>query len=348
MESAQVSLNSSLPAVAAQVLAPSAPMRAVLQSGYGGTEKLRAGMTPRPTPGPGEVLLRVHAAGIDRGTWHLMTGRPYLMRLMGFGFFTPKNPVLGHDLAGTVVAVGPEVTRFRVGDTVFGMGEGAFAEYARADQNKLARPPRGYSFEEAAVLGISGSTALGAVDRAEIKAGERVLVIGASGGVGTYAVQLVKALGAHVTAVASAGKLDMLRELGADAVLDYRTTDFADGASRYDAILDIGGNTPLRRLRRAMTDHGRLVFVGGEQGGDFSAGFERQLLAFALAPFVSQRFVMLANREHYSLLERLVAHCEAGELRPVVDRRVSLEEVPSAIADLAAGKVRGKIVVHVA
>jgi NADPH:quinone reductase-like Zn-dependent oxidoreductase len=349
METASIPLKAPVETTANPVPAAAAtPMRALLQSRYGGTETLRAGSTERPSPQSGQVLVRVHAAGIDRGTWHLMTGRPYLMRLAGFGFFAPKNPVLGRDLAGTVVAVGPNVTRFKVGDAVFGTGEGSFAEYTCADQDKLARPPRGWSFEDAAVLGISGSTALLALEHAKVEAGERVLVVGASGGVGTYAVQLAKARGAHVTAVASGSKLDLLRELGADAVIDYGTTDFADGATRYDAILDLGGNTPLGRLRRAMTDSARLVFVGGEKGGDFSAGFERQLLAFALAPFVSQRFVMLMNEEHHSVLERLVPYCEAGQLRPVIDRRVTLDEVPAAIEALAAGRVRGKLVVQLA
>ena len=323
-------------------------MQAVLQSGYGSTEVLRLGSAARPTPAAGEVIVEVHAAGIDRGTWHLMTGRPYLMRLMGYGFFGPKNPVAGLDLAGTVVEVGAGVTRFVVGDRVFGIGQGSFAEFARAREDKLARMPDRYSFEEAAVLGVSGSAALQAVtDQGKLQPGERVLIVGASGGVGGYAVQLAKALGAEVTGVCSAGKVEYVRSLGADHVIGYDTRDFADGTTKYDLVLDIGGNTPLRRLRRAMTETGRLVFVGGERCDNWSAGFGRQLLAFALAPFVKQRFITLMSIENASFLERLAAFCAAGQLESTVDRRVSLGEVPAALSDLEAGRVRGKIAVRV-
>jgi len=322
------------------------PMRALRQLAYGSTEVLQVGTTERPQPGPGEVLVQVHAAGIDRGTWHLMTGRPYLMRLMGFGFRAPKALVPGLDLAGTVVEVGPNVTRFHVGDVVFGVGRGSFAEYARAHEDKLAKVPNNVSLEEAAVLGVSGITALQALtDEGQVQAGERVLVIGASGGVGVYAVQLAKALGAEVTAVCSTAKVEIVRSLGADHVIDYRSQDFADGTQQYDLLLDLGGNTPLLRLRRAMKPTARLIFVGGEHGGDFTAGFERQLFALFLALFVKQRFVMMVASEHYSLLERLAAFCEQRRLKPVIDRQIGLGEVPRALADLEAGKVCGKVVV---
>lgn len=330
------------------VFARREPMRAVIQSGYGTADVLRVGTAERPEPRDGEVLVKVHAAGIDRGTWHLMTGRPYLMRLMGFGFFGPKNPVPGFDLAGKVVEVAKNVTRFAVGDTVFGIGRGSFAEYACAREDKLAHVPKGLSYEQAAALGVSGITALQALDRGNLQPGERVLVIGASGGVGTYAVQLAKALGATVTGVSSTDKVDLVQSLGADRVIDYRTSDFADGSSRYDLVLDVGGNTPVSRLRRAMTRKGRLVFVGGENGGDFTAGFERQLYGALLGLFVKQRFVMLVTQEHCSFLERLAAFCDAGQLRPVIDRHVELKEVPTALHDLEAGRVRGKIVVAIA
>ncbi len=324
-------------------------MRAILQSRYGSTDVLQLGATARPKPGEGEVLVQVHAAGLDRGTWHLMTGRPFLMRLMGFGFLAPNNPVPGLDLAGTVVEVGAKVTRFRVGDSVFGIGFGSFAEYARAREDKLAHKPASLSFEQAAVLGVSGVTALGGLhDAGNVKAGERVLIIGASGGVGTYAVQIAKAAGAEVTAVCSTAKVGVVRSIGADHVIDYTQRDFADGALRYDLVLDIGGNTPLARLRRTLTRTGRLVFVGGEQGGDWSAGFGRQLRAFALAPFVRQRFVMLMSREHFADLERLSALVEAGRLAPVIDRRCPLSSVADAMRDLEMGKVCGKVVVTVA
>jgi NADPH:quinone reductase-like Zn-dependent oxidoreductase len=323
------------------------PMRALLQSGYGSVEVLRLGERARPKPGKGEVLLEVRAAGVDRGTWHMMTGRPYLMRLMGFGFSAPKNPVPGLDVAGVVLEVGPQVTRFRPGDEVFGIAQGSFAELSVAREDKLAAKPQGLSFEEAAVLGVSGLTALGALDAAAVQAGERVLIVGASGGVGTMAVQLAKALGAEVTGVCSTTKVERVRGLGADRVIDYRQQDFADGTIRYDVILDVGGNTPLGRLRRALSPVGRLVFVGGENGGDWTAGFGRPLGALLLGAFVKQRFIMLANKEHYAGLERLAAQVQAGALRPLVDRSISLAEVPEAIRALEAGGVTGKVAVTI-
>ncbi len=327
----------------------SSSMRAVLQSGYGSTDVLRVGETVRPKPQPGEVLVRVQAAGLDRGTWHLMTGRPYLMRIMGFGFSAPKNPICGLDLAGTVVEVGEGVTRFRAGDAVFGIGRGSFAEYACAQEDKLVHKPQNLSFEEAAVMAVSGITALQALrDAGQLRAGERVLIVGASGGVGTYAVQLAKAYGATVTAVCSTSKVDRVRALGADEVIDYKQRDFADGSSQYDLIVDIGGNTSVARLRRALTPVGRLVFVGTEHGGDWTAGFERPLYALMLGLFVKQRFASLMSQEHWSSMQVLAKLAEEGKLRPVIDRQCSLADVPAALRDLEAGKVCGKVVVRVA
>jgi NADPH:quinone reductase-like Zn-dependent oxidoreductase len=343
MQSVSPSLPVSVPT--ARVAQRDLPMRAILQSGYGSADVLRLGTTRRPRPGVGEVLVKVAAAGIDRGTWHLMTGRPYLMRLMGFGFWAPKHPVAGLDLAGTVVEVGLQVTRFAPGDVVFGVGQGSFAEYACAREDKLARAPKGMSLEHAAVLAVSGGTALQALDAAELKSAERVLVIGASGGVGSYAVQLARALGAQVTGVCSAEKLEFVRSLGAEHVIDYRAQDFADGAHQYDVVLDIGGNTPISRLRRCMSETGRLVFVGNELGGDWTAGFGRQLYASLLGCFVRQRFVSLMAREHFSYFERLAALCAGGQLRSSLGRSVTLSEVPGALRELEAGRVRGKIAV---
>ncbi|HUQ01687.1 MAG TPA: NAD(P)-dependent alcohol dehydrogenase, partial [Kofleriaceae bacterium] len=189
-------------------------MNAVLQSAYGTTDVLSVGTIPRPVAGEGEVIVRVHAAGVDRGTWHFMTGRPYLMRVMGFGFRRPKNPIAGLDLAGTVVEVGAGVTRFRAGDAVFGIGMGSFAEYVRVREDKLVHKPPSLSFEQAALLGVSGGTAWQAIEKGGLEAGERVLVIGASGGVGTFAVQLAKARGAHVTGVCRTDKVDLVRSIG--------------------------------------------------------------------------------------------------------------------------------------
>ena len=271
------------------------------------------------------MLIRVHAAGLDRGTWHMMTGRPYLMRVLGFGFRGPKNPVPGIDVAGTVAAVGSAVTRFAVGDEVFGMSRGSFAEYAAAREDKLAHKPANLSFEQAAVVPISAGTALQALDAGRVERGQQVLVIGASGGVGSYAVQLAKALGAEVTGVSSTAKVDLVRSLGADHVLDYTQDDFADGTRRYDLILDIGGNPPLSRLRRALTPTGTAVIVGGEEGGKWTGGFGRSLRAPLLSLFVRQRLTMLASKERASDLERLAPLIEAGDVTPSIDRTYPLE-----------------------
>lgn len=323
-----------------------ARMRALLQRGYGGTEVLAPGIAPTPKAGPGEVVVQVRAAGLDRGTWHMMTGRPYLMRVMGFGFRRPKNPVAGLDLSGMVVEVGPGVTRFSPGDEVFGLGAGSFAEFARAREDKLALAPRRLPLDEAAVLGVSGITALQALtDVTQVQPGERVLVVGASGGVGTYAVQIARALGAEVTGVCSTEKVELVRSLGASQVVDHRREDFASLGPVHDVVLDVGGGASVARLRRAMTPRGRLAFVGNELGGDFTGGFGRQLWAFALAPFVAQRFSMVMSDERAERLVRLAALVDEGLVRPVIDRRVGLPDVPAAIADLEAGRVRGKVLV---
>lgn len=320
-------------------------MQAVVQAGYGSSEVFRVGTVSRPRPEPREVLVQVHAAGMDRGTWHLMTGRPYLMRIMGFGFSAPKNPVPGLDLAGTVVEIGDAVTRFRVGDAVFGIGRGSFAELACAHEDKLAHKPSVLSFEQAAVLAVSGGTALQSLEAGKLLPAERVLIIGASGGVGTFAVQLAKVAGAEVTAVCRTSKVATVRELGADHTIDYTLRDFADGTVQYDLILDIGGNTPVERMRRALKPNGRLVFVGGEGAGDWSAGFGRQLYGAVLGMFVKQKFIMLMAREHSSYFEKLAKLATAGQLKPVLDRRCQLQEVATAITDLEAGRICGKVVV---
>jgi NADPH:quinone reductase-like Zn-dependent oxidoreductase len=336
-------------ALAAPALADSASMRAVLQSGYGSFDVLRVGTSARPRPSDDEVIVRVHAAGIARGDWHLMTGRPYLMRVMGFGFSAPKSPVPGLDVAGTVAEVGAKVTRFAVGDEVFGIARGAFAEYAAAREGKLARKPAAVSFEDAAVSPVSGITALQALrDAGRLVPGERVLVVGASGGVGAFAVQLAKAMGAEVDGACSASKMDLVRALGAHEVFDYAKADFSDGTRQWDLVLDVGGNHPLARLRRAMTPLGRLVFVGGENGGDWTAGFGRPLSAVLLGLFVKQRFAMHASREVAEDIERIAAYLESGAVKPPIDRRIDLDGVSDALRDLEAGRVRGKIVVAVA
>ncbi len=337
----------SLPAAPSHQAHGAAPrMRALVQHRYGGPETLTLAQIPRPVPGPGEVRVRVEAAGLDRGTWHLMTGRPYLMRLLGFGFFGPKQPVPGLDLTGTVEAVGPGVTRFAIGDRVFGIGRGSFAEHTVAREDKLARVPAGTARGEAALLGVSALTAIQALDRGAVRAGARVLVIGASGGVGCFAVQIARARGARVTGVCRTEKVALVGSLGAERVVDYAKESFTDGRERYDVVIDAGGNTPLAALRRTMTPTGRLVFVGGENGGDLTGGMGRPLSAMMLGMFTRQRFAMLAAREHFEDLERIAALVDRGELRAVVDRRCGLAEVGQALVDLEAGRVRGKVLVE--
>jgi NADPH:quinone reductase-like Zn-dependent oxidoreductase len=325
----------------------STTMRAIVQETYGNADVLHLARIARPEPAANEVLVRVHAAGLDRGTWHLMTGRPYLGRLV-FGMRRPKNPVPGLDVAGTVVAVGSAVTRFSVGDEVFGFGRGTFAEYTVAREGKLARKPVNLSFEQAAVVPVSAATALQALDAVGPDAPRHtVLVVGASGGVGSYAVQLAKAFGAEVTGVASTGKLPLVRSLGADHVIDYTREDFADGRHRYDVILDIAGNPTLTRLRRALTRTGTAVIVGGEEGGSFSGGMNRPLRGLALSPFLRQRFTNFIAKQRSGDLERLTELIEADKLMPSIDRTYPLEEVPEAMRRLEAGEVRGKVAIAV-
>ncbi|WP_430300534.1 NAD(P)-dependent alcohol dehydrogenase [Rhabdothermincola salaria] len=302
---------------------------------------------PVPEPADGEVVVQVSAAGLDRGQWHLMAGRPYLMRVMGFGIRRPKEPQLGLDVAGTVVAVGGEVTGFAVGDEVFGLGHGTFAAYARVPVAKLAHAPAGVSATQAAALPVSGLTALQAVrDRAKVQPGQRVLVMGASGGVGSYVVQIAKAFGAEVTGVASGSKVDLVRALGADHVVDHTTTDALDGSVRYDAVIDTGGHRRLRDLRRALTRSGRLVIVGSETGAKVLGGMQRQLLATLWSPFVSQTMGTFLSSENAADLDALRDLVESGAVVPAVERTYALDEVADAMAALAAGRVRGKVVIE--
>jgi NADPH:quinone reductase-like Zn-dependent oxidoreductase len=323
-------------------------MQAIVQREYGTEDVLHLGEIEQPEIGAREVLVEIRAAALDRGTWHLMAGLPYAVRLLGFGLRAPKAPVPGLDLAGVVVAVGSEVTRFRPGDEVFGIGKGSFAELAAAREDKLALKPASLGFEQAAALAVSGLTALsGLCDVGRLEAGQKVLVIGASGGVGTYAVQIAKALGAKVTGVCSTAKLDLVRSLGADHVVDYTREDFAAGGERYDLILDLGGNSPLARLRRALAPHGTLVIAGGEDGGRFVGGVDRQLRALALSPFVGQRLTSLVPKEHYAGLERLAELVERGRLMPAIERSYPLSRMPEAMRHLQSGKARGKLVIAV-
>ena len=332
---------------AASVEVPARTMRAITQSTYGTADTWKLEEISHPEIQAGQVLVKVRAAGLDRGTWHLMAGLPYAMRL-GLGFRGPKTAVPGIDLAGTVVAVGADVTRFQVGDDVFGIGKGAYADYAAVREDKLAHKPSGLTYEQAAALGVSGSTALRAVtDVGRVEAGQRVLVLGASGGVGTYAVQIATALGAEVTGVCSAAKADLVRSLGAAHVLDYARDDFADGSRTYDVIIDIAGNPSVTRLRRALTADGIAVIVGGEDGGQLTGGMDRQLRALVVSPFIRQRLGFVPPKEHYSFLERLATLVEDGTLVPSVERTYPLSQAQEAMRQLASGQVRGKLVITV-
>ena len=323
-------------------------MRAIVRDAYGSADVLELRDIEMPVVGNDEVLLRVRAAGIDQGVWHVMAGLPYPIRVAGFGLRAPKNPVLGADVAGVVQAVGKEVSGFRPGDEVFGIAKGSYAEYARASEDKLAPKPANLTFEQAAVVAISGLTALqGLRDHGKVRRDENVLIVGASGGVGTYAVQVAKVFGAHVTGVCSATKVDLVRSLGADHVIDYTREDFADGPQRYEAILDIGGNASLSRLRRALTPKGTLVIAGGETDGRWLGGTDRQLRALVLSLFVGQKLGTFVSRENQGDLIVLKELIEAGKITPVVDRAYPLSDVPDAIRYMREGRARGKLVITV-
>jgi NADPH:quinone reductase-like Zn-dependent oxidoreductase len=322
-------------------------MKAVVQRRYGSADVLELQDIERPDIGVHQLLVRVAAAGVDRAAWHLMIGQPYVVRLVGFGLRAPKAPVPGVNVAGRVEAVGREVTRFEPGDDVYGTCTGAFAEYAAVSEDRLAPKPQRLSFEQAAVLPHGGLTALQALrDRGQLRAGQQVLIVGASGAVGSVAVQLAKALEADVTGVCSTSALEMVKALGADHVVDYTREDFAATGRRYDLILDTGGDSPVSKLRRALVRDGRLVIVGGEGGGRWT-GVTRQLRAHLLSPFVSQKlgtFVAKSNAEDLVVLNEYV---EAGQVTPIIDRAFPLSDTPAAIRALETGHGRGRIVLSV-
>ena len=325
-----------------------ATMKAVIGRSYGSPDLLKVEEVARPPVGESDVLVRVHAAGLDQGVWHTVTGLPYGIRAAGFGLIRPKTPVPGSDVAGVVEAIGPGVTRFAVGDEVYGTCDGSFAQYACAHPAKLAIKPATLSFEQAAAVPVSALTALQAVrDQGQVEAGEKVLVVGASGGVGTFAVQIAKAFGAEVTGVCSAPKADLVRALGADHVLDYTQEDFTRGEQRYDVIVDTGGNRPLSDLRRALTPRGRLVLVGGETGGRLLGGSERSIRALLLSPLVSQKLATFIASENAADLVVLRDLIDAGKLAPAIDRTYPLSEVAAAITHMQDGHARGKIVISV-
>lgn len=323
-------------------------MKAIVQDTYGPADVLELREVDRPEIGDGDVLVRVHAAGLHIGDWHVMTGQPYLMRVLGFGFRGPKARVRGMDVAGVVEAIGTGVTRFKPGDEVFGVADGAFAEYAHASEDKLALKPANLSFEQAAAVPTSACTALVALrDQGKVQAGQKVLIIGASGGIGLFAVQLAKYYGADVTGVASASKADLVRSLGAGRVIDYAREDFVRGGERFDVILDMVGNRSLKELRSVLTPRGTLVIVGGEGGGRMIGALSRSLQALFLKPFVKQQLRLFVATANAADLQFLKDRIEAGDVTPIVDRTYPLRETSAAMRALAGGHARGKLVIAV-
>jgi NADPH:quinone reductase-like Zn-dependent oxidoreductase len=319
-------------------------MKAIVADTYGTTDVLELRDVDIPTPGDDQVLIRVANAGVHAGDWHLMAGLPLMARL-AVGFRAPKSPP-GMEVAGTVEAVGPNVVNFAPGDEVCGIGVGAFAEYCLAPINKLVHKPDRLTFEQAAALPVSGITALqGLRDGGRIAAGQHVLVIGAGGGVGTYAVQIAKSFGAKVTGVCSTSKVELVRALGAVDVIDYTRGDLAERS--YDLILDTAGHRSLSTLRRAATKRGTVVIVGSETNGRWTGGTERGLRALLLSPFVSQRLRGLVAAERLADLQALKDLVERGAVTPVIDRTFPLVDVAQAIDYQHAGKARGKVVITV-
>jgi len=323
-------------------------MKAIGQDRYGSPDVLALEDVEQPEVGDDDVLVRVHAAGVDQGVWHVMTGLPYLIRIMGYGLRRPKTRVRGSDLAGRVEAVGTNVRQFAAGDEVFGMAEGSFAEYVRAAPKNLAPKPSSLSFVQAAAVPVSALTALqGLRDHGKVQRGQRVLITGAGGGVGTFAVQLAKAFGAHVTGVCSTAKLNLVRAIGADHAIDYTREDFAATGERWDLIFDIAGNRSLSPLRRALTPRGTLVIVGGEGGDRWIGGTDRQLRAMLVSPFLRHNLRTFVAQGRQADLRALTELIEAGKVTPAIDRTYALGDAPAAIRHLAEGRARGKLVITV-
>jgi NADPH:quinone reductase-like Zn-dependent oxidoreductase len=319
-------------------------MKAIVQPHYGSPDVLQLRDVDKPVVKAEEVLVRVRAAAVNIGDWHLMRGQPYVVRLVA-GLRGPRREIPGIDIAGRVEAVGEKVQQFRPGDEVFGWCRGAFAEHACAAAGNLLPRPSNFTPEQAAAVGDSALTALAALrDQARVQPGQAVLINGASGGVGTFAVQIAKACGANVTGVCSTANLDMVRSLGADQVIDYTKEDFLETGQRYDAMLDLVGSRSLSDCRRALTRRGTYVVVGVKEMGRW-LGLGRQFRALLLSPFVRQRMRVFVVRHTRAGLADLKELVEAGKLTPVIDRRYPLTEVPEALRHQGEGHPRGKIVV---
>src|SRR5881398_1141907 len=330
--------------------APSNPMKAIVYCDYGLTN-LKLENIEKPTPNDDQILVRVRAASVNPYDWHFIEGTPYIMRMMGVGLRKPKDTQLGVDFAGTVEAIGKNVTQFKPGDEVFGGRGGAFAEYVCPRANRaVALKPANLTFEQAASVNIAGITALQAIrDKGKVQPGQKVLINGASGGVGTFAVQIAKTFGADVTGVCSTRNVDLVRSLGADHVIDYTKEDFAKGDQRYDVILDNVPNHSLSECRRILNPEGKYVMIGGGGPSDnrWIGPFGRLIQTMLLSPFVSQKMGMMMAQLTKSDLTVLGDMMQSGKVKPVIDRIYKLSELPAAIAYLEEGHARGKVVITV-
>ena len=320
-------------------------MKAIVYHNYGSPDVLQREEIEKPTAGDNEVLIKVRAASVNPYDWHFMRGTPYFLRIMA-GLRKPKNKRLGVDVAGQVEAVGRNVTQFKPGDVLFGSCRGAFAEYACASESKLSMKPSNVTFEQAASVPIAALTALqGLCDKGQLQPGQKVLINGAAGGVGTFAVQIAKSFGAHVTGVCSTRNVDMVRSIGADQIIDYTQKDFTKSGQRYDLILDCVGNHSLSACRRVLNPKGVYAAVGGPSGPWMIGFLARLIAAPVLSLFVSQRMGTVGtklNKEDLAILRDLI---QAGKITPVIDRRYRLSEVPEAIRYLEEGHARGKVVI---
>lgn len=335
-------------ACGAPVATPENPVKAIVFCEYGSADVLALQTIEKPVPKDDEVLVRVHTAAVNPLDWHFMRGTPYLIRLMT-GLRVPKFTRLGADFAGTVAAVGENVTRLQPGDEVFGYEFGAFGEYLTVHQDgPIVEKPPGVTFDEAASSPLVGMTALQALrDAGGIEEGDRVLINGASGGIGTFAVQIAKHHGAYVTGVCSTRNLELVRSLGADAVIDYTQENFTDGERRYDLIVDLVGNHSLSDLRQVMQPDGKAVLVGDADIGDWIGPLVGPVKALAYSPFVSQKFASFLTQPNQADLEFIGQLMQTGEVTPVIGRRYTLGEVPDAIRYVEGGHARGKVLISV-
>jgi NADPH:quinone reductase-like Zn-dependent oxidoreductase len=330
--------------------APTNPMKAIVYCDYG-LPNLKLEDVEKPVPNDDQILVKVRAASINPYDWHFIEGTPKIMRLMGVGLRKPKDTRVGVDFAGTVEAVGKNVTQFKPGDDVFGGRGGAFAEYVcRRAEGAVALKPASITFEQAASVNIAGITALQAIrDKGKVQPGQKVLINGASGGVGTFAVQIAKSFGADVTGVCSTRNVDLVRSLGADHVIDYTKEDFAKGTERYDVILDNVPNHSLSECRHILNPKGKYVMIGGGGPNDsrWIGPFGRVIHALLVSPFISQKMGMMMADANQKDLTVLADMMQSGKVKPVIDRTYKLSEVPAAIAYLEEGHARGKVVITI-